>query len=443
MAEIFDDATELPTSAPHGKTVGIRIPDGMVEHMVWDEDEQVWIGRQHWTMRVMQSEGFTAYGAPSNWRYPAAFGESPPSRVHPTAQQFMIHKALSGGQFWAAGLRLQEHLSGEIKPTALGGTTTELPEVALAWYPLAHGDDFLSPASFNHGVRLFGDRDTSVYKFQSSGWQNNELETEPAFNDHLYPEIYVRGPIFNMRGFNARHRWVAGDFDHGPENGERPSDYPGTEILQWYKALDIPVADGQPIAEWGDYSGRGGTLKQATSGKRPIVKADPSGFRYVEFDGTNDSLAVAASPSLPSVAHPITVFMVMRQRAGGPAQQVWFGLNASGAPLIYRGDSTDQVNVWAGGSDVIYHRSSAWPSPWMVWSITMNSPNASIWEGLTEVYDGGGLGSNGLNGLVVGSNQAETLPARLDLAEMIVSYRAWGDSERTALVNKLIAEYGI
>ena len=60
--------------------------------------------------------------------------------------------------------------------------------------------------------------------------------------------------------------------------------------------------------------------------------------------------------------------MVMRQRATGATQQVWLGTHGAGAPLIYRGDATDQVNFWSGGSDAIYNRGSAWPSPWMVWS---------------------------------------------------------------------------
>jgi hypothetical protein len=448
MAEIFEHVDDLPVEPHDGTACGIRIPSAHVEHLIYHAAQDAWIGRQHWTMRFVQNEGSSKGGSPSEWIYPAGIPEDPVTRVHPTPQNFQIHKVLHGGELWAAGLRLQEHLTGQIKESIPTGDPTQ---IALAWYPLADGDDFLTPAPFNHGVRLVAQDslDSTNWRHCSSGWQNTPaFDTDPAVDEHLYPEIYMLGPAISLREFTARHRWVAGSVG-GAGSGEDAAERPTDRMIGWYCAEQIYVADSQPVAEWGDMSGWGITLIQPTSGKRPVVMSE-SGIRFVRFDGSNDILyniaprtqVIGGGPNY-LVVPPVTIYMVLRQRAAGATQQVWLGPNGAGATLIYRGDATDQVNYWSGGSDATYDRGSAWPSPWMVWSSELHADGAlTIWEGQTEVFDGS-AGTTGFSGLVMGNNWAESLPAAIDVAELLWTNYVPAGGERAAVVAYLEDKYGL
>ena len=429
-------------TATDGTVQGLRIPSGQVLLMTYDATQGVWVGPSTLTMRTVQNEGITSGGAPGVWRYPGPASENPSTRTLAFPFGFHIHKVMYGGQLWAAGLRLQEHLSAEMMTTDLSGTTVELPQTALAWYPLATADPFLSPVSFNHGVRLTGTRDNSgispPWRWFSTGWQNQPaLATPPASDEHLYPEIYQIGPGHNLRNFTAHHRWVYGNVG-STGSGEQASRYPIDSTVAWYVAEDIPVADGASVSEWGNYAGRVGTLVQATGSKQPVVNRQ-SGRRYVTFDGTDDILKAA---DLVAWSQPWSIFLVMRQRNTGGTQQVWLGTGGGGAPLIYRGDATNQVNVWTGGSDFIYNRGSAWPSPWMAWSVTATAGAINVWENLTQV-GAGTSGTGGFSGLCVGNNFGESLPAAIDVAEIICVFRTVDNTERTNIVNALNTKYSL
>ena len=453
MAEIFEHVDDLPVTPQDGTACGIRIPSAHVEHLIYHAAENSWIGRAHWTMRTHQNEGFYAPGSPSGWKYPGQFAENPAWRTHATPQNFQIHLIHHAGELWAAGLRLQEHLSGMARAfTDVDGPAgMETGRPALSWYPLADGDPFLSPDSFNHGVRLIAPQTDDLVTFRqcSSGWQNfTEVDEEPDTDEHLYPEIYMAGPQTTWREFTARHRWVAGDVG-GAGGAEDASSYPIDMLAYWYRAEHIPVDDGDPVAEWGDQSGRTFVLQQTDSSKRPVVMRDGV-IRFVRFDGSNDFLTSRVQMGLYGgsggqiqASQPYAIFAVMRQRASGAATQVWFARSvSSGAPLVFRNDNTDLVHVWLGGTDATYHGSD-WPTPWMVWSmIAPGDGTVEVREGTTLVHSGA-VGSNTWNGLTIGAAGDGTLPAAIDVAEFIFCFKLPSSGERNAVIDMLETRYGL
>ncbi|HHH46042.1 MAG TPA: hypothetical protein ENK53_03415 [Thiotrichales bacterium] len=54
------------------------------------------------------------------------------------------------------------------------------------------------------------------------------------------------------------------------------------------------VAVGQPVGWVKDLSGNGNHLVQATSAKKPVLRQDPSGYFYLDFDGVDDHIDLAA-----------------------------------------------------------------------------------------------------------------------------------------------------
>ena len=64
------------------------------------------------------------------------------------------------------------------------------------------------------------------------------------------------GPQANLRELSARHRWAAGTLG-GAGSGEDAGWRPEDRLSGWYQAEQIYVADSDPVAEWGDWSGLG------------------------------------------------------------------------------------------------------------------------------------------------------------------------------------------
>ena len=442
------------------------------EPLTWNLAQGVWLGRPQFTMRINDCVGIGMTGSPSLWKYPGARPEQPTPEVNPVQQNFRIHKILYAGELWAAGARLQEHLTAMMKQTSdIGGDS----ELALAWYPLDEGEAFLSPLSFNHGVRVILPGNvpdvylSDTYRFCSTGWQNNVTTGDgsgsgegtyvaPTVNDHFYPEIYQYGSSVSIRNFTALHRWAGGPGLGSAGSAEKAWKFPpADDVRGWYRAEQAPAVVGQPVPELADYSGRCQTLRQPTSANRPTLTTDGSlgGKKFLRFDGTNDFLGTAIDPipltrtegpqqSPFDLVGDMTIYLVFRQRNSGGTQQVWLGKSVSGSTLIYRGDNTNQVNIWRGGSDFTYNRAANWsqPMPWTIWSMACAGTSVSVWENDVEVASGSS-GTSGFDGLCLGSNYNNTLPAAIDVAELIVCVGSHGDTVRGQMVDYLNAEYTI
>ena len=446
------------------------------EALVWNLEEQVWIGSQRVTMRTNENVGIGTAGSPGLWKYPNFLSERPISSSTRPRSGSTSTRCSTRASCGPAGLRLQEHLSGEIMQQDDPGVSDTL--VALAWYPLSEGDQFLSPLSYNHGVKLVRDKDIDPtrYRWCSTGWQNNvttgdeeevieegnpspETNHSPPPDCHFYPEIYTYGPSLNMRRFTAMHRWVGGAGIGASGSFEIADKYPPWgDVRGWWRAEHIAVADGQGVSAWADFSSRGRELRQPTSGKRPIVMRSDLGSgntkRFVRFDGSNDLLGELVAP-IPlkapeesamdgtSLLPSYSMFAVMRQRAAGPSgNQVWFGRGTSGSPLFFRSSNAGDINLWLGGTDIVYDTGS-WPMPWTILSFYCDDGGTTtIWENLTQKVSGN-PGSIDWNTLTVGNSADESLPSAIDVAEIIFCQGEMTSGQRTAIVNYLNAEYGI
>ena len=244
-------STTCRSTPQDGTACGIRIPSAHVEHLIYHAAQDAWIGRAALDRCAStRTRASRSAATPPSGRYPGDLGELPATEVHrtPTA----VPDPPGPPRRRAVGRRAAA--AGAPAPARCKSTRTTAPlatatrgDLALSWYPLADGDDFLSPAAFNHGVRR---RDLStgprpqLTGTVSSGWQNSPtFDTEPAVDDHLYPEIYVaraRDQCARVHrpaplgGRRRRRRRVGG----GPMSG-----YPIDRMFGWYRAEQISVAD--------------------------------------------------------------------------------------------------------------------------------------------------------------------------------------------------------
>lgn len=441
MGRIATTVAGLGTPDTDGEPGAITVaaPSGVHhERLFWNAAEGCWVGRPKFSNRMTDVASGFARGGSAGWFYLSSTVTLDSLIADSTGFGFQIHEVPYAGELWAAGLRLQEHLSA-----LFFGGSGAIPRVALNWYDLADGDGFLSPAPTNIGVFVEGDANDAAYpQFHSSGWQFSPVAA-PTPPKMWYPEVYANDAAVSAASFNtykltARYRWVSTAGAAGGSDGSKDRPPILDQLSEWHRADSIALPDGAAVAEWVDYA-RGRGLYQPTGSKQPtLVKGWQNGRAAVRFDGVNDLL----SRSTAAFGAPVTVFMVMSQRAEGGAQQVWFGGGGGGAPLFYRNDATDQVNLWTGGSDIIYHRPGGWPMPPRIMSVEMNGASSNVWENKT-VRVTGNPGANGIGGLCIGASGADSLYAAIDVAEVLVYARAFTNGERNTMIDWLNARYAI
>jgi hypothetical protein len=444
MTDVASTIADLGTPADDGTVAILRIGSGATafdELLVWNDAQQAWIGRPRYSMRQIDVWGMQQNGDPTAWTYPNA---TDGAGGIDTGYGFQIHQVQEAAALYSAGLRLQERLTAEIRPT---NGVEAAPRLALNWYDLDPGDGFLSPVPTNFGVNLVAENTVSQssYHWYTTGWQNSPVTGPTARN--WYPELYVKGATgFSFRKFTAEYRWVGGTVGAtggSDDSRSRPTFLTG--LVSWHVADDIALADGSAVSQWPDQSGFARNLKQATGAKQPILKTNltpgVNGHRIVRFDGVNDYLQCALSSV---VAEPCTVFIVMQQFSGGGTQQIWLGGGTAIPPLFYRYDASNTVSIWGGsGSDLTYARSSAWPMPFTVMSAVFNGGSGSnVWENETSKVSGT-AGSASFGGLTVGALDDGTLPAQIDVAEILMYTGALSDANRLLVIRYLNAKYAV
>lgn len=449
------------------RTANVEMP------FTWNLEEEVWIGPPFVSMRINENIGIGRQGSPTDWLYPATAVENPIPVVNPTQARFFIHKVIYGGELYQAGLRLQEHLSGEISQA--GGDSGDVDsEVALAWYCLEDGDPFLSPEPYNIGIRLIRDKDDDPtrYRWCSTGWQKNitlgvgntmgEPNIVPLVDHHLYPEIYGFGCSFNLRKFTAKHRWIGG-VDLGPSGSfEVPSKFPpftgsgdsNRNVRGWYRADSIGTPIGDGVSHWADYSGYGRPFRQPSGASRPILTvSDLGSHKFLRFDGVDDYMGnhladrpisgpEAPQPASVTLLAPYSFTMVVRQRASGGSLQAWAANQGGGANLIYRNGNSGELNSWIGSEPAL--DIGDWPSGWLIYSLRVNADNTYVIR-INDVEVASGSGATAVfNGVMIGNRPpAFDLPAAIDLAEILYTYGDMTQAEQIALIDYLNDYYGI
>lgn len=407
-------------------------PTNYQERLIWNLSKGVWVGKPKYSMRQIDVFGMNHEGDPALWLYP--FNTSGVGSVD-TGFGFQIWPVRQLGALMEAGLSMQESINAVVKMTASGSG-----KLALNWYGLKTGDGFLSPVPDNFGVELDAIEDVNQPRFVSTGWQVSPIDAIGG-DENGYPELYCKGATLYFWRLAALHRFVFGDTSGSPDD-DGMIDLPITNnLFSHHVANDVPLASGSSVAEWADYSGHNRTLLQSNASKRPVlVRNVLNGKAVVRFDGVDDFMQTVIGDT---GAQPFTIFAVLKQFSGGPDTQVWISGGSGSPPLVYRESATNQVDVWGGsGSDLTYNRGSNWPSPYMVVSVVANGSSSSIWENRADVVDGT-IGGGGWSGLTVGCRQDGTLPAHIDVAEIVGYSGAMNDTDRLAVVNYLMSRYGL
>ena len=138
------------------------------------------------------------------------------------------------------------------------------------------------------------------------------------------------------------------------------------------------VADGDPVAYWGDKSGAGRHVTQTTSNNRPTLKFNiRNGRPVLRFDGTNDGLKGTEGSS--SVDIPYSLFVVYQS---SDAAAVITGFNRVSGSNTVEGLRKSAANTLQGiqqnGSDTVTVTGAASDASWHIAELLMFGTASSL-----------------------------------------------------------------
>lgn len=213
----------------------------------------------------------------------------------------------------------------------------------------------------------------------------------------------------------------------------------GSTVFQ-NDALTTPGANGQPVGGWTDKSGNGRLISNIGTA-RPTYRSAGSP-RFVEFDGSNDSL-VCPSTNIPCG----TAFMVVRPYSAASGTDNDAGLltnrtdQASDVDVAFsRAGAVDTFYVSQGAGAALADSSHHWYNQT---TQTANYNTAAV--GVYSV-DGTGFPANLRfpTGISVGIDRQIAFRAfRADVYEIIGYGSVLTTAQRNAVENYLAAKYGI
>ena len=201
-----------------------------------------------------------------------------------------------------------------------------------------------------------------------------------------------------------------------PEPPDFPSDIAGL-ILHLDASALAGLSDGDPVTTWADSGPNGYSPTQATSGNRPLYRpAGINGRPALEFDGTNDNLAVAFGTTY---SQPNTIFSVV-QFVTVPANDAypWLDGVASSNRHWMGSGTSNQFSIWAGSSFLDSGIAES-TNPILVRGI-YNGGSSSVTIGGGDPATGTNVGSQGMSGITVGSRWDNQRHVAVRVAEIAV-----------------------
>jgi hypothetical protein len=216
------------------------------------------------------------------------------------------------------------------------------------------------------------------------------------------------------------------------------------------------VENGDKIGCWKDLSSTPHNTTQATVNNQPVLTLNNLNSKNViTFDGSNDSLATAAS-AVTQTTDALTLFAVASDvtSAGGTHPQIVSYSDSTGTTgysLFYKSDSlykisTQQKRTGAWGSDYVSYGSAPVTDTYYIVSAIVSGTSQQLYVNGVGVSATGGGGniSYGTNPkLELGSKAGGQNPLNGNIAEVIVYNSAFIENNQRTIEDYLSAKWGV
>jgi hypothetical protein len=217
---------------------------------------------------------------------------------------------------------------------------------------------------------------------------------------------------------------------------------------QRFRASELALDDGDPVATWPDEGDLGVDLTQGTANRRPVYKAATFNDRpAVEFDGSDDRLQTADYAA--ALSQPNTIVVV-------------------GEWITFTDDDTSTVHLFDGktaGRNMIFPSHTVALSPYRMFAGTTRAATASpvvgvpvllvaifngasseLYENEVDIFSEASPGAQTLSGFTLGhrfTDTAAAIGAAFRYAEVLVYNRALDSAELAELGEYVQVTYDI
>ena len=216
---------------------------------------------------------------------------------------------------------------------------------------------------------------------------------------------------------------------------------PTTGLIAWYDASDATTITktSDLVSQWNDKSGNGNHLLQSTGTNQPLwVDAEENGLPVIRFDGVDNFIRIVAYAS-GTLAQPNTYFVVMTQAGGVSHVSLDAGVTSSNRHAIFS-NTSNYHSMYAGTTIADTTAISGFEQT----TYLFNGASSTIRVNKSETKTGN-AGTQGVDGLTLGSNQASTPTefSATDIAEVIIYDADVSDANRTIIEDYLATKWGL
>ncbi|MGQ0670616.1 MAG: hypothetical protein ACT4PO_13245, partial [Actinomycetota bacterium] len=224
-----------------------------------------------------------------------------------------------------------------------------------------------------------------------------------------------------------------------------PTEIPGNKL--WLAArLLTGLADTNPVSSWPDSSGQANTVTGSGT-TRPLYRTGiVNGLPVVRFDGVDDVLQTAASPTVPKGTAPLTVIAVASRSAAASVRTVC-GHNSAVAGWAFGRDATVAEARFATRGILDYDQDGGWPAAstfYVTAAVFDASADVTFWRSgarLGTVVGTSFAADPTTTAFRVGASSANFFDS--DIAELVIYDSALTDGQLKAVVDYLADIYGI
>ena len=218
----------------------------------------------------------------------------------------------------------------------------------------------------------------------------------------------------------------------------------------WLRGDKGVTASAGAVSAWNDQSGNFNNSLQPEAAKRPLLVANAiNGKPALRFDGTDDSLIAASTPSL-TITGDISSFFVVKYddyigfnavwgktQANQPAPTDFYTLPASGLPRVFRGNGTNsQSNTGVLPAEVGTYA-----------IVGFDQAGTTLRHYLNGDWNGDGQITTTRNDtgrpLYIGTRDDQFTRMKGDIAELIIYDKALSEAEKATVYTYLGSRYGI
>ena len=178
-----------------------------------------------------------------------------------------------------------------------------------------------------------------------------------------------------------------------------------------YDTTQLSLNDGDAVSTWTDETGNGYDL---TAGSAPsYVASGLNGNPIVQFDGSGNYLDAAFT----TVSQAFHIFIVVTQRRiNTSSSERYMGSADSTNWTFQQLADADDVNMFAGSN---FNNSGVADTNAHIYSCLYDGSNTTLRQDGTIIATGN-AGTNGMDGLTLGTNNNGDNPAPIDVAECLV-----------------------